>query len=259
MKKFMTRKAALAVGLIIAAALLFGFGMKCKGNGTARPRLGPVVEAVYALGTVKTDRWYNVRFGMNAIIQKMYVVEGQEVARGAPLVMTDSGIVFRSPFTGTVTQVAYREREMAPGGQPIVTVSSLSDMYIRVSLDQKSIVMVRKGQEAELSFENLRDEKAAGIVESVYPSENEFIVRVAARKFPAGVLPEMTCDTAIVIRKEEKALLVPAASVKKGMITVERKGKRISFRAKTRPVDEKWTEVIDGKVLLDDIIILKGK
>lgn len=249
------RYAALAAGavLITTAVLLF---RSCSSNGVSRPRIGPIVEAVYALGTVKSDRWYNVRFGMNAIVQRLYVTEGRDVAAGAPLVMTDSGVVFSAPFAGTVTLVPFREREMAPAGQAVLTLASQKDMYVRVSLDQESIVRVRKGQQAELSFENLREEKVRGTVESVYPSGSEFIVRIAVAEFPAGVLPEMTCDAAIMIRREEKALMIPSASLTNGRVTVVRKGSRSTVQAKTRAVDEEWAEVLDGSVLADDKIIM---
>jgi membrane fusion protein, macrolide-specific efflux system len=249
------RHAAIAAGavLIVSAVLV---SRSCSSNGVGRPKIGPIVEAVYALGTVKSDRWYNVRFGMNAIVQRIYVVEGRDVAAGAPLVMTDSGAVFHAPFAGTVTSVPFRESEMAPAGQAILTLASQKDMYVRVSLDQESIVRVRKGQQAELSFENLREEKVRGTVESVYPSGNEFIVRLAVGGFPAGALPEMTCDAAIMIRREEKALMIPSASITNGRVTVVRKGSRSTVQAKTRAVDEEWAEVLDGSVLADDRIIM---
>lgn len=252
------RNAAVAAGtvLVVIAVLLF---RSCSSNRVSRPKVGPVVEAVYALGTVKSDRWYNVRFGMNAIVQRIFVIEGRDVAAGAPLVMTDSGAVFSAPFAGTVTLVPFREGEMAPAGQPVLSMASQKEMYVRVSLDQESIVRVRKGQQAELSFENIREEKVRGAVESVYPSGNEFIVRIAVGSFPAGVLPEMTCDAAIMIRREEKALMIPAASITNGRVTVVRKGSRSTFQAKTRAVDEEWAEVLDGSVHIDDTIIMPGK
>ncbi len=229
-----------------------------KNKSTVRPRTGPLVDAVYALGTVKSDLWYNVRFGMSAIVRKLYIDEGQEVPSGSALVMTDSGLIFRAPFTGTVTQIAYRESEMVPAGQAVLSVHSLRKMYVRVSLDQESIVRIRKGQEAELSFENLRNESVAGRVVSVFPSGSEFLVRISVDTFPPGVLPEMTCDTAIIVSKKENALMVPASSVKNGKLTVFRKGKKQSLEVKTRPVDEEWVEVTEGSLLPEDDILTRG-
>lgn len=246
-----------AAAVIAVTSLICGFSR--NSNRRAHPKIGPVVEAVYALGIVKTDRWYNVRFGMNAVIQRLYVVEGREVAAGAPLLMTDSGIIFRAPFAGIITQVVFRESEMAPAGQTVMTLADTKSMYVRVSLDQKSIVLVRKGQKAELSFENLRDSRTEGIVESVYPSSNEFVVRIGVRNFPEGVLPEMNCDTAIIIRKNENAVMVPRNAIIKNEVTIERNGKRMQMKVQAKPVDREFSEILEGDIKPDDVVIVRSK
>ena len=252
-------KILIALVLLIAVGIIF-FLRSGKAEKRVKPERGEIVEAVYALGTVKTDKLYNARFGMNTIIRKLYVQEGDFVARGAPLVLGDTFYPLTAPFAGVVTTVNYLENEMATPGQIILTLSSTSDIYVRVSLDQESILAVRKGQSAELSFENLRNEKVSGTVGSVYLSGDEFIVRINAEKFPAGVLPQMTCDTAITIKKVEDALLIPASAVKNGKVDVIRKGKRMTIPVQTKRVDARKAEVLDDSILMDDeIIVEKGK
>lgn len=245
-----------ASGAVLFVLVMFVFNNK---SGTVtQPKFGPIVEAVYALGTVKTDKWYNARFGMNSIIRKIYVTEGQHVNAGESLLMTDSGLIFGAPFAGTVTSIAYKEHEMAPTGQTIMSISSLKELYVRVSLDQESIVRVRKGQQVELSFENLREEKVHGIIESVYPSGDEFLVRVGVPVFPEGVLPEMTCDAAIVIRKKDRALMIPASAVRNGRVLLIRKGRKMNVQVSTRRINDMWTEVLDNSVLLNDRIVVNS-
>lgn len=253
------QKAYLIAAAIAIAATSLICGFSRNSQRLVRPTIGPVVDAVYALGIVKTDRWYNVRFGMNAVIQRLYVSEGQEIAAGSPLLMTDSGIIFRAPFSGTITQLSFRESEMAPAGQAVITLADTKTMYVRVSLDQKSVVMVRKGQKAELSFENLRDSRAEGIVESVYPSSNEFVVRIGVRNFPEGVLPEMNCDTAIIIRKNERALMVPQNAIAKNEVIIERGGKRMPVKVQARPVDREFSEIVEGDIKADDLVVVRSK
>jgi macrolide-specific efflux system membrane fusion protein len=255
--KFNKRNTLIAAGIVSGIILAVVMALRSPVE-TMKPRIGPVVEAVYALGTVKTDRWYNIRFGMNTIVRKLYVEEGQGVKRGDPLIMTDTPVVFNAPFSGTVTSVPYREGEMAPSGQIVLTLSSLEKMYVRVSLDQESIIKVRRGQQAELSFENLRNVQVQGIVDNVYPSGNEFLVTIKVKEFPEGVLPEMTCDVAIVMRKIEKAILIPSTSVDQGKISVIREGKRLEIPVEARPIDERWMEVINNAVHPEDRIVVRG-
>lgn len=244
--------------VILSAVLILLLIIVIKSNDgetIVKPEHGPVVEAVYALGTVKTDKVYNARFGMNTIIRELYVHEGQSVEKGAPLVMGDSPFPLTAPFPGVVTVVNYLENEMAAAGQIVLTVSSITNLYVRVSLDQDSILSVRKGQRAELSFENLRNEKAEGIVDAVYLSGDEFIVRIASEKFPQGILPQMTCDTAITIRKNEDAIIIPASAVKAGKVDIIRKGKRMTVPVTIRKIDSKKAEVLNDSILPDDKII----
>jgi multidrug efflux pump subunit AcrA (membrane-fusion protein) len=222
-----------------------------------KPEIGEIVEAVYALGTVKTDKLYNARFGMNTIIRKLYVQEGDVVVKGAPLVQGDTFYPLTAPFTGIVTVVNYLENEMATPGQIILTLSSTTDLYVRISLDQESILTIRKGQAAEMSFENLRDEKISGTVSSVYQTGDEFGVRIAAKKFPPGIIPRMTCDTAITTKKIENALLIPASAVKNDTVNVIRKGKRMAIQVKVKKIDAKKAEVLDDSILIDDEIIVE--
>jgi multidrug efflux pump subunit AcrA (membrane-fusion protein) len=241
--------------LIISVVLFFNL---CNREITVKPETGPVTDAVYALGTVKTVKCYNARFGMNTIIKKLYVNEGDSVQKGAPLVMGATPFPLTAPFSGIVTAVNYRETEMAATGQVILTVSSLVHLYVKVTLDQESIVHVRKGQPVEMSFENLRNEKIYGSVEAVYLSGEEFAVRIAADRFPAGILPQMTCDTAITIRKKDNALIIPLAALKEGKVNVIRKGKRIKVPVTLKKIDSLKAEVLDDSILPDDRIVIKN-
>lgn len=243
--------------LIISVTLTINF---CSGETTVKPERGPVVEAVYALGTVKTDKIYNARFGMNTIVRKLYVREGDTVTAGTPLVMGDTSYPLTAPFSGVVTTVNYLENEMASAGQVVLTISSITNLYVKVSLDQESIISIKKGQAAELSFENLRNEKVTGIVEAVYLSGDEFIVRIAADKFPQGILPQMTCDTAITVRKNDNALMIPVSAVKAGKVDLIRNGKRMTLPVTIKKIDSKKAEVIGDSILPDDrIFISKGR
>jgi len=243
----------ISVILIMSVILLFNF---CNNETTVKPERGPVVEAVYALGTVKTDKIYNARFGMNTIVRKLYVREGDTVEAGTPLVLGDTSYPLSAPFSGVVTTVNYLENEMASAGQVVLTISSITNLYVKVSLDQESIISIKKGQSAEMSFENLRNEKVNGIVEAVYLSGDEFIVRIAADRFPQGILPQMTCDTAITVRKNENALMIPASAVKAGKVDVIRNGKKITVPVTVKKIDSKKTEVLDNSILPDDKIII---
>ena len=165
----------------------------------------------------------------------------------------------RSPFRGVVTSVSYLEGELAPSGQAILSVAGLDSMYVKISLDQESILLVRKGQYVELSFENMRSEKITGSVSSVYMSDDEFLVRIEPRNLPSWVLPGMTCDAAILIRKKENAVMIPSNAILKGAVEIKRKGEKMSLKVVSKPVDDKWSEITDGSIHADDLIFVNAK
>jgi len=73
---------------------------------------------------------------------------------------------------------------------------------------------------------------------------------------PAGVLPDMNVDVAIEVSRKDRALMVPAAAVRDGKITIVRKGKKITLKCRTGAVNEGWIEVTDDSVAPDDEILL---
>lgn len=243
----------IAIPLLLAVIVLI---TKYTGNGreTVKPVISPVVEAVYALGTVKSDKSVNIRFGMNSVITRFYVREGDSVSKGTPLLETDSSVTFRSPIEGVVTTKNYNENEVVPAGQAVITITDMKTLYVRVSLDQESIITVRKGMKTEISFENLRNLKVYGDVESIYQTGGEFVVRIKVPVMPDMVLPEMTCDTAIIIREKPDAILIPSNSVTNDTVKIKRNKEIKTVSVKTRAVENGLVEVIQGDIRPDDLI-----
>jgi macrolide-specific efflux system membrane fusion protein len=238
-----------------AAFLFSGYDMFNR-NNRIRPRVGPIVEAVYALGTVRSDSVYNLKMGVAATVKRLYVIEGQRVKGSSPLVAGDTGMVFRAPFGGTVTKIHCEEGEVVMPGAPLLTLMDLNRTYVLLSLDQNSALRMQKDMKAQLSFETLRGKLLHGTVESIYPSNGQFLARINVKEIPPGILPEMTADVAIEVSRKEKALLVPLSSVNEGMVTVLRNGKKRRSKVVIGAVDGAWGEVLEGDILPADWIIL---
>ena len=50
-----------------------------------KPKIGDVVESIYGLGTVTADQTYRFRAGVNSIVGKVFVKEGDLVQPRDPL------------------------------------------------------------------------------------------------------------------------------------------------------------------------------
>ncbi|MGE3973190.1 MAG: efflux RND transporter periplasmic adaptor subunit [Bdellovibrionales bacterium] len=254
-------KKSIKLIVIILAVLLLGivtllifepFGSREK----IKPKQGDVVESIYGLGTVTADKLYRVRAGIMLTVQKLFVREGDLVKPGEPLVQLDENVM-RSTIEGTVTSIAYKEGELVTPQVAIVTVTNLENLFLEISLEQQSILRVKKGQNVQVSFESLRNEKFEGTVSSVYPRDSQFIVRIELKIWPPSVLPGMTADVAILVGKKLNVLLIPIRSIVGGQVTRIRSGKRERVPIKLGVIDGEWGEVISENIGKDDELVLR--
>jgi len=246
-------------GIGVLLAIILGYGVFFKKPNVVKPKVGPIVEAIYALGTVKSDDIYILKLGITSGITQLFVNEGDVVQKGQKLIVTESSTL-TSPISGTVTRIYLDKGETVMPGIPVLTVMDLTKTFIQISLDQSSALRIKKGQKAELSFENLRGTKINGTVQKIYPSDGQFLVRLETEALPSGILPGMTADVAIEVARREDAMLVPVSSIHRGQIRILRDGKIKTLSVKIGAVNGELAEVQDGQILEEDeILIGKGK
>lgn len=219
-----------------------------------KAKRGEVVESIYGLGTVTADRTFHLRTAVSLSVRKLWVTEGQAVIVGQPLIQLDEQ-VFKSPIAGTVTMVAHKEGEIVPPQVPIVTVTNLQNLYLEVSLEQQSILRVKKGQSVWVTFESLRNERSEGVVESVFPRDVQFIVRISLKDWPEGVLPGMTADVAILVGKKTGVTLIPIKAIHAGRVTRLRNGKKETLSVKLGAIDGEWAEVTSEGIESTDELV----
>jgi multidrug efflux pump subunit AcrA (membrane-fusion protein) len=161
---------------------------------------GPIIHAVYGLGTVTPHRIYQLKVAVPSQLEEIYVEEGRAISKGSPLVRTET--IFRAPFSGTITSLPYKTGEMVFPQTSILTLTDLSNLYVVVSLEQEAALLVKKGQSVIVSFENMRDARFTGHVTAIFSNDTQFLVHVEGITFPPNILPGMTCDVAIEISKK---------------------------------------------------------
>ncbi|HEY8270932.1 MAG TPA: HlyD family efflux transporter periplasmic adaptor subunit [Pseudobdellovibrionaceae bacterium] len=248
--------------LFLSLAILFlgiaFFAIFFKPREYLKPKRGEVVETIYGLGTVTADQTYHMRSGITLSIRKLFVKEGDFVKVSQPLAQLDQSIM-RSPIEGTVTVVAYKEGEIVPPQGSIIMVTNLKHLYLEVSLEQQSVLPVKENQKVFISFESLRNERVEGWVKSIYPRENQFIVRIELKNWPSGVLPGMTADVAILVGKKSDALLIPLRAISAGQVERLRNGKKEKVSVKLGVIDGEWGEVVSDNISVDDELLIRKK
>ena len=255
----LTKSKKIGISAFVIIILIIGGFLFAKSYTTqkkVKPKHDDIVESIYGLGTVNSDKIYHVRAGIPLAVKNLYVREGDEVKPGSPLVKLDENIM-RSPIEGTVTAVSFKDGELITPQISIITVTNLKNLFLEVSLEQQLILRVKKNQAVLISFESLRNEKTEGVISSVYPRDNQFLVRIDLKSWPSGVIPGMTADVAIIVGSKKNALLIPINTIVAGQVTRIRGGKKERIPINLGVINGEWAEVISDNILEDDELLTR--
>ena len=254
------RKFAL-IGLVLVSligSVLWGQRRRAEAASKLSEPLarGSISEAVYGIGTVTARNSFQLRLGVSAYVQKLYVREGDRVQKGDRVADLDQ-VSFRAPFAGTVTSLPAKVGETVAPQAIVLAMADLLDRYLIVTLEQRGALRVKQGQTARISFDSLRDASFTGTVESIYSSEGNFLVRIGVKDLPDQILPGMTGDVAIEIAQHPDALLLPVAALDNGLVRVSRGGTRTTpVEVKTGIIDGAFAEILAGDLREGDRVVL---
>lgn len=219
-------------------------------------RRGPVIEAIYAIGTIESTQTFQAKAGVPSGIVRLPVQEGRTVRKGDALVFLTEGSAIRSLFDGIVTRVNYKVGESVFAGNVIAEVVNPTTLEVRVVLDQRAALRVQRGQTARLSFDGLREKEFTGKVRTVYSNGGQFTVIVDSNKLPLEVLPGMTADVSIEISRTPEAVLIPLAAIRDGKVTRVRDGRRESIAVKTGLTNQDTVEILDSDLNQSDQVAI---
>jgi macrolide-specific efflux system membrane fusion protein len=250
--------------IVGAAVLMAGFWIVRQRNAAKSETLeavieGPIVEAVYAIGKIEAVRRFQAKAGVPSGISKLPVREGTSVQRFDPLVHFVEGTIIRAPFSGIVSRLNYKVGESVFSGNVVVEVIDPSEYEVRVVLDQRAAMRVKRGQIGKMSFDGLRDKAFEAEVRAVYSSDSQFTVLLVPKTLPAEVLEGMTADISIEVNKKASGKTVPVAALQGGAVIRVRAGKREPVVIQTGIVNADRVEVLSGDVSSDDQVVVKAK
>lgn len=221
------------------------------------PRNGDIIEAVYGLGKVKSNNRYEVILGVLSTVTERFVNEGEFVEKGDPLIKFDERVLFRAPFSGTVTYASLYQGETAIPHIPLLRIEDLRNRYIELSLEQQSVLRLKVGQPAKVSFESIRGKTFSGKVTAIFPKEDEFLTRVSVEGLDESILPGMTADVTIEIGSIHGATLIPLAAVRRGLVTVRKNGHWQKLKVEVGHVDGFSAEIKNNTLSLQEEIRMK--
>lgn len=254
-----TRKRTIAVIGMIIVIILMGLGelyyLKYQKYEVVSPKVGEIDQAVYSLGTVKSKHRFEIKMGVVSSVKKLYILEGQTVLKGQPLVAFDEGTLFRAPFSGTVTLLNVDEGETATAQMIVLRLDDLENKLIELSLEQDGALLVKKGQLARVSFESIHGQTLEGKVVSVFPKDKEFLATIEVANLNANILPGMTADVAVQVG-HISGTTIPLKAIHNGVVLVRRGGSVKKINVEVGLVDGLSAEIKNNVLLPDDEILI---
>lgn len=245
--------------VIISLGILGFFAFKYKKNEIVHPTVGPIIESVYAISTVKSESNFTLRIGVLSNIDKLYVAEGDEVKPGQKLLTIDGGTTFYSPHAGIVTEIPFGLKETIAPQTPIIKIVDLKNLYLEASIEQMAALKINKGMKVIISFDDYRNRIFEGTIKSVLPREQDFVIQVGVKNLPANILPGMSADLSIEISKKDKAVTVPSKAVSNGFIISNKNGSKIKTKVDIGITDAENVEILSPVLSAEDEIILPTK
>ena len=140
----------------------------------------------------------------------------------------------------------------------MIVFTDMADRYIVVSMEQQGALRVQIGQDAKLSFDSQRQATYDGKVNAVYSYANNFLARIDSVSLPDSVLPDMTCDVAIVIAVHQNVLIIPVVAFDNGRVWVKRAhGLPNATPVKLGVIDGTTAEVVSGDLQVGDRLMIR--
>lgn|GEM_PF-457360 len=212
---------------------------------------GELVVAVYGSALLKTNQVYDLKLGTLARISGVRVSIGDSVKKGQSLIDFDGLPDFKSPLSGVITALNYRVGETVFAQSTILTVSDSKDLYLEMSLDQRSIRNLKSGQLARISLDGYRDKKFEGRLKSVFSNAGQFYAIITFDPKGESLLPGMSADISIVIDEKADVLKVPLAALKDKKLLILEKSEIQILSVKVGADDGFHAELLEPVLGLD--------
>lgn len=162
-----------------------------------------------------------------------------------------------APEDGTVIRRDGETREFIPAGQPVFWLACCGNLRIETEVDEEDIAQVRSGQKAVVRADAFPGEVFEGIVRTITPKgdpvSRSYRVRIELAS-DTKLMIGMTAETNIIIREDQRALLLPASAVKNHKVIVIDNHQIIERPIETGAQTPEVTEIRAG-ITEDDIIV----
>jgi len=237
-----------------------------------RARVQPMQETLILYGTVFPQNEVNIFATVTGKVSQVLVREGDYVAKEQSLATIDrdqAGLKFAeaevtSTISGIVKLVMTQVGATVAPTAPLFQVVDMDSVEVILSVPEKKIAQINRGQSAMLSLVAYPDRTFYGNINKVSP-----VVDAMSRTLEARILvdnpgyllkPGMFAEARIVLREVDSALVIPVTAL------LDRDGNRVAFAVKDGTarriepqlqfVEGQWAVVSGGLEAGDQVVVV---
>jgi membrane fusion protein (multidrug efflux system) len=237
-----------------------------------RARVQPMQETLILYGTVFPQNEVNIFATVTGKVSQVLVREGDYVAKEQSLATIDrdqAGLKFAeaevtSTISGIVKLVMTQVGATVAPTAPLFQVVDMDSVEVILSVPEKKIAQIKRGQSAMLSLVAYPDRTFYGNINKVSP-----VVDAMSRTLEARILvdnpgyllkPGMFAEARIVLREVDSALVIPVTAL------LDRDGNRVAFTVKDGTarriepqlqfVEGQWAVVSGGLEAGDQVVVV---
>ena len=162
----------------------------------------------------------------------------------------------RSKMNGVVFSISKNKGELVTPQMPIAVIGNPNSFILEMQVDENDIMLLNLNQAIIVRLDSYNNEVFEASVTKIYPYMNEriktFLVEARFSKAPKKLFPFMNFEASIILKKKDKALLVPRNYlIGDSLITLKGGEKR---KVKTGLKDFQQAEIIQGLSKTDELL-----
>lgn len=174
--------------------------------------------------------------------------------------------VITSPVDGVIYALNVEKGEMASNAQPIVTITSIDKVYVKVNVTEKLVTKLQKGSKISLEIPSVSDKKITGIITLISPvanpQNNLYTIEIEVDNKDHKIKPGMFAKVQFNTDYKKNVMVINSEAVtvnnEKQVVYIEKNGKVIEKKVETGLDNGEYVEIKKGLNLKDKVIV-KGQ
>jgi multidrug efflux pump subunit AcrA (membrane-fusion protein) len=216
-KKRWPRAVLIAAALLVAAYLLYPKGGTQSLYDKETVRIGTVERQLGFEGTVTAPRSQSFAAEQAAVVQAVYVAQGDEIAKGDRLLKLSTGELIRSDIAGQVANLLVAEDDAVAAGQRLADVVDFDRLEIEIKVDEFDVLAVVPGGAVSVTIDALSKAVEGKIlrIDPLATKGNDISYYMATLSFPADVqvLPGMRVGAKVLSERAEDVPILSVAAL----------------------------------------------